>query len=225
VKPVKGRKKRHRDRKPAAGRRGEPNELTRGDCGSEKKLAAACKKITRRATVAWHIRNVLRKIVTQGNCEPRSTLTTAGIMMTRHAGVAWRRENYVRKDWTTDKVKREARRAWMLRRRLRSRQESGKQLRDLGGRRPLHRRKRKPTKNGIEGCNAGQRSHLGSEGTLNKKLYEIFRGRMAKQIVGTPSGLRKIIKWTLWRGRPPPKRKKKLQIQEEPDNVGSPATP
>jgi hypothetical protein len=28
VKPVKEWKKRHRDRKPAAGRRGEPNELT-----------------------------------------------------------------------------------------------------------------------------------------------------------------------------------------------------
>jgi hypothetical protein len=32
----------------------------------------------------------------------------------------------------------------------------------------------------------------------------------AKQIVGTPSGLRKIRKWTLWRGRPPPKRKKEF---------------
>jgi hypothetical protein len=28
VKPIKGRKKRHRGRKPAAGRRGEPKELT-----------------------------------------------------------------------------------------------------------------------------------------------------------------------------------------------------
>jgi hypothetical protein len=42
VKPVKGRKKRHRGRKPAAGRRGEPKELTRSDYGSGKKLAAAC---------------------------------------------------------------------------------------------------------------------------------------------------------------------------------------
>jgi hypothetical protein len=61
-------------------------------------LAAACKKITRRATVAWRNRNVLRKIVTQG-----STLTAAEIMMTRHARVAWLRENFVRKDCSRNK--------------------------------------------------------------------------------------------------------------------------
>jgi hypothetical protein len=54
VKPVKGRKKRHRGRKPAAGRREEPKELTRRDCGSGKKLVAACRKVSSCATVAWH---------------------------------------------------------------------------------------------------------------------------------------------------------------------------
>jgi hypothetical protein len=94
--PVKGRKKRRRARKPAAGRRGEPNELTRGDCGSGKKLAAVCKEITRRATVVWRKKNVFRKIVSQENCGPRSKLTAAEIMMTRHAGVAWPREKCVK---------------------------------------------------------------------------------------------------------------------------------
>jgi hypothetical protein len=51
VKPVKGRKRRHRGKEQAAGRRGEPKELTRGDCGSLRKLAAACRKVSRRATV------------------------------------------------------------------------------------------------------------------------------------------------------------------------------
>jgi hypothetical protein len=41
--------KRHRGRNLAAGRRGEPKELTRGDCGSRRKLAAACRKVSRRA--------------------------------------------------------------------------------------------------------------------------------------------------------------------------------
>jgi hypothetical protein len=118
VKPIKGRKKRHRDRKPAAGRRGEPDELTRGDCGSGKKLAAACKKITHRATVAWRKRNVLRKTVTQGNCGPRSTLTAAGIMMTRHARVALRRENFVRKDCTRAQDERVTQRVGPLRKNL-----------------------------------------------------------------------------------------------------------
>jgi hypothetical protein len=52
VKPVKGWKKRRRGRKPAAGRRGETKELTRSDCGSGKKLAAACRKVSSCATVA-----------------------------------------------------------------------------------------------------------------------------------------------------------------------------
>jgi seryl-tRNA synthetase len=49
VKPVKGQKKRHRGTKPAAGQCGDPKELTRSDCGSGKKLAAACRKVQQ-----WH---------------------------------------------------------------------------------------------------------------------------------------------------------------------------
>jgi hypothetical protein len=52
VKQVKGRKKRHRGRKPAAGRCGEPKELTLSVCGSGKKLAAACRKVS--AVQQWH---------------------------------------------------------------------------------------------------------------------------------------------------------------------------
>jgi hypothetical protein len=136
--------------------------------------------------------------------------------------VAWHGENYVRKDWTTDKVEQEARRARMLRRRLRSHQENGKRIRDLGGRRLLYRRKKRPTKNGIGECKSGHRSPLGSRGTrktaiceivsmkITQQVAEIFRKtrklEMAKRIA---SWLRKIRKWTLWRGRRPPKRKKR----------------
>jgi hypothetical protein len=88
VTPIKGRKKRRRARKPAAGRRGEPNELTRGDCESGKKLAAACKKIARRATVAWRKRKAFRRIGTK-------ELAAARIRTTRCAKVARRkRRNY-----------------------------------------------------------------------------------------------------------------------------------
>jgi hypothetical protein len=44
VLPVKGLKKRLRVRKLTAGRSGEPKELTRGNCGSRRKLAAACRR-------------------------------------------------------------------------------------------------------------------------------------------------------------------------------------
>jgi hypothetical protein len=134
VKPVNGRKKRRRARKPAAGRRGKPNELTQGDCESGKKLAAACKKITRRATVAWRKKNVFRRTVTQGNCGPQSILTAAGKMMTRHAGVVGSKENFVRKDCTSDKDERVTQRVGPLRRNLRMHQV-GK-----GGTKDRHRR-------------------------------------------------------------------------------------
>jgi hypothetical protein len=98
VKPVKGWKKRHRGRKPAARRRGEPIELLRSDCGSGKKLAASCRKVSGCATVAWHKRNLFKIIGTHGNCEPRSKLTATEIKMIRHARVAWRRKNFVRND-------------------------------------------------------------------------------------------------------------------------------
>jgi hypothetical protein len=38
VKPVRGQKKRHRGRKQAAGRHGEPKELTRGVCGTPEEV-------------------------------------------------------------------------------------------------------------------------------------------------------------------------------------------
>jgi hypothetical protein len=107
VKPVKGRKKRRRGRKLTAGRPGELNELTRSDYGSGKKLAAACRKMTRRAAVARRKRNVFRKTGTQGNCGPRKRLTAAGIKMTRRARVAWPMENFVRKDWTRNQAEQE----------------------------------------------------------------------------------------------------------------------
>jgi hypothetical protein len=45
-KPVKGLKKQHRGQKQSAERHGEPKELIRGDSGSQRKLAAACRKVS-----------------------------------------------------------------------------------------------------------------------------------------------------------------------------------
>jgi hypothetical protein len=92
VKPAKGGKKWRMGRKLTAGRHREPNELTRRDCGSGKKLAAACRKVSSCATVTWQKRNLLKKFGTQGNCEPWSKLIATGIKMTHHERVAWHRE-------------------------------------------------------------------------------------------------------------------------------------
>jgi hypothetical protein len=83
--PGRGRKRRHRGRKQAAGRRGEPKEPTRGDHGSRKKLAAACRKASRCATVAWRRRNVFRKSWTHGNCGLRKEVTASRKKVTRCA--------------------------------------------------------------------------------------------------------------------------------------------
>jgi hypothetical protein len=45
-------KKWHRGRHLPAGRHEKPKELTRGDCGSQGKLAAACRKVSHCAAVA-----------------------------------------------------------------------------------------------------------------------------------------------------------------------------
>jgi hypothetical protein len=95
VKPGKGRKKRRMGRKPAAGRRGEPKELTRSECGSGKKLTA-CRKVSSCATVALRKRNLLRKIGIQASCDSRRRLTVAGRKMTLVAAVAWRKRNVFR---------------------------------------------------------------------------------------------------------------------------------
>jgi hypothetical protein len=55
-----------------------------------------------------------------------------------------------------------------------------------------------------------------TRGTWKMILYEIVGRKIAKQIAGASAGLRQDKDWTLWRGRPPPKRKKKrLQAEEE----------
>jgi hypothetical protein len=50
-------------------------------------------------------------------------------------------------------------------------------------------------------------------GPLGLNLCEIFGGKIAKQVAGTSCRLRRVRKWSLWRGRPPPKRKKMLHTE------------
>jgi hypothetical protein len=181
--PVKGRKKRHRERKPAAG----PNELTRGDCGSGKKLAAACRKVSRRARVRWRKRNVVRKIVTKGNYGPSKTLTVEGRRTTSRATVAWQSENVVRKDCVRDQTE----------------QETAKGRKDGGlwnGRK---------CNSGIKDHRTRQQLRLGNEKTTSMIYRKAIRLEIVKRTLRISSVVRKIRKWTLWRGRPPPKRKKR----------------
>lgn len=61
---VKGRKKWHKCWKQVAGQHGEPKDLARGICGSRRKLAATCRKVSRHAAVAQCKGKVIRKLWT-----------------------------------------------------------------------------------------------------------------------------------------------------------------
>jgi hypothetical protein len=82
VMPVRGLRKQRRGRKQAAGRCKEPEKLNQGICGSREKLAAACRKVSRHATVAWRRRDILRKSWKR-SCGLRREVTAAGIKETR----------------------------------------------------------------------------------------------------------------------------------------------
>jgi hypothetical protein len=99
--PVGGTRKRRRVWNLTVERRQKPKERTRGYCGSRRKLAAACRKVSCGATVAWRKRNI-RKIWTQGNCEPRKEFAAAGIRTALYAKVACAR-NEVMKDRRSNK--------------------------------------------------------------------------------------------------------------------------
>jgi hypothetical protein len=108
VKSLETTKKRHRGRHLAAGRCGVPKELTRGDCGSRRKLSATCRKVSHHAAVARCKRNVFRKSWTQGNCGPWKELVAPGREMTRCAEVAQRREHGLQRQGKHDMALRTA---------------------------------------------------------------------------------------------------------------------
>jgi hypothetical protein len=137
--------------------------------------------------VAWCKRNLFKKIGTQGNCGPRKEFTAAGIMMIHCAGVAWLRRGAVRKDCTRAKDERATQGVGPLWKNLRMHHEGKSGIKDPGTRWQLCPR-------------------------IEKMLGEIFRGKIAKQVVRTPNRLWKLRKWTLWRGRPPLKRKKRDRV-------------
>jgi hypothetical protein len=186
--PVGGLKKRRRDRNLAAGRRQRPKRRIQASCESKRKLAAACRKITRRATVAWRKRKVFRRIGTEENCGPRSTLTAAGIIkVTHHARVTWPRVKFVRKECTRDQTE----------------QETAKRRKDGG------------LWNGPK-CNSSikdhrtrQQLHLGNEKTTSMIYRKAIRLEIVKRALRISSVFRKTKKLIWWRGRPPPKRKKR----------------
>jgi hypothetical protein len=83
-------RKRRRVRNLAAECRQKRKERTRGNRGSKRKLAAACRKVSRCAKVTWRKRNLFRKIRTLEKCGRRKEFA-ARVRTTRCAKVARRK--------------------------------------------------------------------------------------------------------------------------------------
>jgi hypothetical protein len=212
VTAVGGPKKRRRDRRHlAAGSRQkkEQNRTQRKD-GCRNNLVAAS-----RAAVAWRRIILFRKILTHGYCGLRKEVTAAGMMITRYAGHGRKRRN-------RDDAERETRKG---------RTEENRRRKDLQCKTGI----KNPTKNNSEGWNLRERAPLGSGGTRKKDICDISKAKIMvttrigkevferttrlgipKRSAGSPVALRMIKKWTQWRGKTPPKRKKEQEAEEEP---------
>jgi hypothetical protein len=162
-------------------------------------LAAACRKVSRHAAVVWWKRKLFQRTGTQEICGRRKELAIAGIRKTRRASVAWGKEYFVRIDWARNQVN--------VGQEIKKRQKDGKRLR------------KRPE------CNSGLRNAFLSQQLrdpdtcrqlrlrIKKTSNEIFGEKIAKRVVGISCRLQRIKKRTLWRGRPPPKRKKRLHTE------------
>jgi hypothetical protein len=78
VMPVREPRKRRTVWNLAAERRQKRKESTRGNRGSRRKSAAACRKVSRREKVAWRKRNLCRIVQTQRNCGLQKRLVVTG---------------------------------------------------------------------------------------------------------------------------------------------------
>jgi hypothetical protein len=205
VKPVRGRKKRQRGRKQAAGQHGELKELIRGDCGSRKKLAAACREVSHSATVAWRKRNIFRKSLTQRNCGPRKEVTAAEMKVTRCPG-------HRRKEQNKDDVAPGSQRGGTFDRRLWRSPECKKGIRSGVVEEPLHLRKGRKTVNSNEGWSRRHHPRLEIMGNAIQSFGKAIERQFGKLADGSSVVLRDINNWTLWRVRPPSKVEKEAVL-------------
>jgi hypothetical protein len=153
--PIRKQKWRHRGLKQAARRHGEPKELSRGDCGSRKKLAAACQKASHSAIVVWRKMNIFRISWTHGNCGPRKEVTASRKKVTRCA-------RHRRKVQNKEKVAQRSPTGGAFKNRCRKGPHCNTGMKDL-------------TINGNDWWYTGERALLGSGGTRKKDIYEILR--------------------------------------------------
>jgi hypothetical protein len=171
-------------------------ERTRGNRGSRRKSATACRKVSHCARVAWYRKSVVRKIGTQENCGSCKEFAAAGIRATRCAKVARSKGRshegpLVQREQRTTQTKIKFSRASQKGRTLRMRQ-----LVRLEG------------TNGTRNQDFKEQLCLGNERTTSGIYRKTIGLEIIKRAVRISSRMRKVTDLTLWRGRPPPKRKR-----------------
>jgi hypothetical protein len=89
---VGGLWKRRRVQNLAAGPSQKKKERTTGNSGPKRKSAAACKRVSPRAKVAWRKRNLFRRTGTKENCGSQKRVTVTDRKLTPYTGVVWLNE-------------------------------------------------------------------------------------------------------------------------------------
>jgi hypothetical protein len=151
-------------------------------------------------------RKFVRKNVTQENCGPLKEFAAAGIRTTLCAKVERGREHGLQKQGENNIAPRTLKGRTMENNRLKNPKcKSG--ISDIGVKRQLR------GKMGIKEPRTRWQLRLKSERTISEFARYDFGLEFIKQANDMSSRLQRIRIWTLWRGRPPPKRKKKLQAE------------
>jgi hypothetical protein len=198
-------------------------ELTREEMESESEQREVPKE---RAAVMpvgglrkWHRdrnlaagRHQKPKETTWENCASQKGLTVTGREMTHRAKVA-RCKRHQGQD--KDKVVSKTRKRLMLEKRHWLRQEGNNVIRSQDVEEPLHLRKGRKTANSIGGWNRRQQPRLKSMENGNKVFGITIGLGFGKRAFGISSRTQGIRDWSLWRGQPPPKRRKKLHTEQD----------
>jgi hypothetical protein len=150
-------------------------------------------------------------------------------MVTLRARLARRKGTFARKIQFRNKARRRASRQPFGERRWKYPEcKSGVTgIRNQSSRQQVRLRKERTTTNGIGAWKSGQQLLRGSGGMHMKALYEMVSVKIAKQNARSSARMWSIKEWTLWRGRPPPKRLKRephaMRVKRA-GTVGAPVT-
>jgi hypothetical protein len=120
-------------------------------------------------------------------------VTAAEIKVTRCAGVARRKEIVIGRNCI---------------RRCEPKSERSKGTRSRAVEELLNLRKGRKTAKSIRGRSRRLQPRLKTMRNSNEIFWKSIGLGFGKRAAGSPVALQRIKKWTLWRGRPPPKRKK-----------------